>query len=247
MPLDAVLFDFGHTIVDFYRTEESLLNAYGRIRDRLVLEVEGDHPSAEELIEGVAYAVDRAVDASYRQRRLEEVDVVSIFDRSFRELGYDLDGELVREMARLDHESFSMSLELRPATAETLERVRASGLKTGIVSNAHFLPEMMRRDLGDLGLAGYFDAAVYSSELGIRKPDPRIFRAVLGELDVAAERAAFVGDRVADDVKGAKAVGMRAVLTHEFRRDEGDPSEADAVIERLGDAVAIFEGWRQEA
>jgi putative hydrolase of the HAD superfamily len=94
----------------------------------------------------------------------------------------------------------------------------------------------MRADLEALGILGLLDATTFSSEVGTRKPDPAIFADALAKLEVDAAGAVFVGDRVLDDVGGAKAAGMRAVLTREFRQEEptSDPMP-DATIERLGE------------
>ncbi len=105
-------------------------------------------------------------------------------------------------------------------------------------------PHLMRRDLEDLGLARFFAATTFSSEVGWRKPDPRIFRRVLDELEVTPAEAVFVGDRLLDDVSGARSVGMRTVLTHEFRRETEGDDEPDAVIARLGDLPPLLAAWR---
>ncbi|HMC37594.1 MAG TPA: hypothetical protein VKK30_06965, partial [Actinomycetota bacterium] len=76
----AVLFDYGHTLVDFRRTEEALLEAYGAIRDRIEAALEIEAPEVGHLIDRVANEVDRRVAASYQERRLEELDLVALFD-----------------------------------------------------------------------------------------------------------------------------------------------------------------------
>ena len=68
---------------------------------------------------------------------------------------------------------------------------------------------VFRRD----GVAELIDAAVYTSEIEWTKPHPAAFRAVLDAIGgIAPEDAVFVGDRPWDDIPGASAVGMRAVL-----------------------------------
>jgi putative hydrolase of the HAD superfamily len=93
------------------------------------------------------------------------------------------------------------------------------------------------------------DGAVYSSELPWTKPHPDAFRAALTAVGVEdPARAVFVGDRPFDDIHGAKAVGMRAVLVpHSAIPDaqkghvEGDP---DAVVQRLADVLSVVDAWR---
>ncbi|HEX5720103.1 MAG TPA: HAD-IA family hydrolase [Thermoanaerobaculia bacterium] len=111
--------------------------------------------------------------------------------------------ELFARFARAD------SWEVYPDVRDTLTTLRAQGLKLGVVSNwDHRLPELLE----SLGLARLFDALVYSSEVGVEKPDPRIFESALRRLGIEGAGAALhVGDGRLEDVEGAQAVGMRAL------------------------------------
>ena len=104
-----------------------------------------------------------------------------------------------------------------------LELVRGRGLKIGLLSNSS-------RDLGEFVAHHrlYADAVLTSHAHGKTKPHGSIFRAMLDLLAVAPEEAAMVGDTIEDDVEGALAVGMRAVLLDR----EGRYLEAPG---RLGD------------
>lgn len=103
-----------------------------------------------------------------------------------------------------------------------------------------FPADLMHGDLERVGLAGLLDAAVFSSEIGVRKPRPLIFETVLERIEVKPVDAVFVGDRLVDDVAGAQALGMRAVLTRQYRREEPDDIEPDAVIERVTELPAVL-------
>ena len=59
---------------------------------------------------------------------------------------------------------------------------------------------------------GLFDAEVFSSSVGLRKPDPRIYALALDELKVPASEALFVGDGANDELAGAERVGMTSVM-----------------------------------
>lgn len=240
----AVLFDFGHTLVDFTRTEDALREAYTQVRDRLASWVEDRAPpEVDELVERIAGAVDAMVGRSYEERRLEELDQVSLFAEAFGAIGYSLPFDLLREVAELDHDSFSRSLVATPATIEVLDRLRSMDVRLGLVSNVSLLPHMLRGDLERLGLSRFLDAAVFSSEVGVRKPDPRIFVHAMRAVGETAARTVFVGDRLNDDITGAQAVGMRAVLTREFRQEEPADVRPDAVIERLSELPDVLADW----
>jgi putative hydrolase of the HAD superfamily len=220
MPLRAVIFDYGHTFLNFALAEDRLLECYGEIRRVLESQVQSQLPEARELAESLSRRVGRMVEESYRRRELEELDILSLYAEAFRALNLELPGSLVRELVELEHRTMASSLTVPAQNIQVLRDIRALGLKTGIVSNAHFLPELMWEDLRRLGIAQYVDSAVFSAEIGVRKPHPAIFRRVLDELDTEPVEAIFVGDRVQDDIGGAQRLGMRAVLTQEFRQEQ---------------------------
>jgi len=68
-----------------------------------------------------------------------------------------------------------------------------------------------RRAIKRSGLERYLDAVVISRDLGIRKPDPEIFRFTLKNLGMESHEAIHVGDSLEDDVQGAKNAGMKAI------------------------------------
>jgi HAD superfamily hydrolase (TIGR01662 family) len=97
--------------------------------------------------------------------------------------------------------------ELYDDVLPTLDALRAHGLKIGLLSNS-------ARDLDEFvvhhGLV--VDAVLTSGAHGKTKPHETIFRRMLALLDIAADEAVMVGDTVEDDIEGANAVGMQAVL-----------------------------------
>lgn len=98
---------------------------------------------------------------------------------------------------RFDEDLFAFSMALRPQ------------YKVGLLSNA--FPEA-RVSLGQRFPHFYemFDVSIFSAEVGMVKPDPRIYRMILEQLDVRAEEAVFVDDFI-ENVEGARAVGMQTV------------------------------------
>ena len=92
-----------------------------------------------------------------------------------------------------------------PDVAEGLAGLRASGRRLGVVSN---FDRRLRRVLADLGLGGFFEQVVISSEVGADKPDPRIFQHALARFGVAAENVLHVGDDPRKDW-GAESAGLR--------------------------------------
>ncbi|HEY8316840.1 MAG TPA: HAD family hydrolase, partial [Gaiellaceae bacterium] len=101
------------------------------------------------------------------------------------------------------HENFELYEDVLPV----LDQLRQAGLKLGLVSNS-------ARDVRDFARhhALEIDAGISSFHHGKTKPHASIFKAVLDLLEVEPGDAAMVGDTLEDDIEGALALGMRAVL-----------------------------------
>ncbi|MGD0714127.1 MAG: HAD-IA family hydrolase [Gaiellaceae bacterium] len=134
--------------------------------------------------------------------------------------------EITRSWER--HENF----ELYEDVAPVFEELRRAGLKLGLVSNsARDIHEFARHHALEV------DAGISSFHHGKTKPHASIFRAVLDLLEVEPGEAAMVGDVIEDDIEGALALGMRAVLLDRLGRHPAfEPRIADlfALPEALG-------------
>jgi putative hydrolase of the HAD superfamily len=106
--------------------------------------------------------------------------------------------------------------EVYPEVPEALAALRRQGLRLAVVAN---WDERLPPLLDELGLAGYLDAVVTSAEIGVEKPDRRIFLAALARLGVSPGEALHAGDRQLEDVEGAVAAGMRALRIVRPQRD----------------------------
>lgn len=116
----------------------------------------------------------------------------------------------------------SLRFQAFPEVARALRELRALGLRLVVVSNWDF---SLHERLEETGLAALVDGAVASAEVGVAKPDPAIFAHALSLAGVAAAEAVHVGDSPAEDVEGARAAGLRAVLL--ARGGGGDISSLD--------------------
>jgi putative hydrolase of the HAD superfamily len=96
-----------------------------------------------------------------------------------------------------------------PRARDALTLATGAGLATAVISNSN---GSVRSILESLGLAGFLDFVLDSFEVGVEKPDPRIFRLGLARLGVVAAEAVYVGDLYSVDVLGARAVGLDAIL-----------------------------------
>jgi FMN phosphatase YigB (HAD superfamily) len=96
-----------------------------------------------------------------------------------------------------------------PLASEALGLAARAGIATAVISNSN---GSVRSILESLGLARHLDFVIDSFEVGIEKPDPRIFQLALDRLGVGSREAAYIGDIYSVDVLGARAVGLEAVL-----------------------------------
>jgi len=94
-------------------------------------------------------------------------------------------------------------------TPGALERLRAAGVRLGVVSNSD---GRVAEALAAAGLAHLFEVIIDSHLAGVEKPDPRIFRIALDALGVVPEDTLYVGDLYEVDVLGARAAGLAAAL-----------------------------------
>jgi putative hydrolase of the HAD superfamily len=134
-----------------------------------------------------------------------------------------------------------------PDAAGVFRRLRADGIKIGVLSNTMWPRSMHERVFGRDGVLGLIDGAVYSSEIDWTKPHPEAFAAAMAAVGVEDPAACvFVGDRPYDDVYGAKQAGMRAVLIPNDDVPAFADAEPDAVITRLSDLVPLIEAWQDD-
>jgi putative hydrolase of the HAD superfamily len=131
-----------------------------------------------------------------------------------------------------------------PDAPDLLGYLRDRGIRIGVLSNTmwprSWHDEVFRRD----GVLDLIDGAVYSSEIDWTKPHPEAFRAAMAAVGVSDPgRCVFVGDRPYDDVHGAQALGMRAVLIPHSDVPSYPDAVPDAVIGRLGELRPLIESW----
>jgi HAD superfamily hydrolase (TIGR01509 family) len=107
--------------------------------------------------------------------------------------------------------------------------------KLAIVSNLS-IAECASKLLERFDLCGFFDVVVISGAISRPKPSPEIYEKALKTLDVRTDKAAFLGDSPGADIKGAKAVGLKAVLV-ERHQPSGDSSSLTYELPRVDEKV----------
>jgi 2-haloacid dehalogenase len=111
-----------------------------------------------------------------------------------------------------------LTLDPYPEVADVLRRLRAAGFKLAILSNGE--PAMLAAAVENAGIGALLDAVISVEEVGVYKPDPRVYRLAVDRLGVRADQIAFQSSN-AWDVNGAACFGLRPVWINRF----GAPAE----------------------
>ena len=122
---------------------------------------------------------------------------------------FDLSPDAAEDVLALRGDVTRQGLVPVPGAAETIAELRDRGLRTGLIT---VCSEDVPRIWPETLFHGLFDAEVFSSSVGLRKPDPRIYALALDELEVPASEAMFVGDGANVELAGAERVGMTSVM-----------------------------------
>lgn len=121
---------------------------------------------------------------------------------------------LINELALLFRIMTTKKIELFSDTISVLERLRKK-VRCALISNAQRLftvPELMKFDL-----LKYFETILFSSDIKVKKPSPKIFLKALRDLKIKPQDAVYVGDNLFDDIWGAKNAGMKTVWINHGR------------------------------
>ncbi len=219
--LRAVLFDWGDTLMRWAPGDGML---------------EAGHRAGLTAISRADLATDGSVTDYFRRVYepnfwvpgvLEELEYPALVRELLGQFGIQPTDEELDAYLEAEHAEWRPARQLGATTHALLESLRSRGLKLGLVSNAFDPGPLLHRDLADIGVAERIDFAVFSSEVGKRKPHPLIFETALNALGVEARDALFVGDALFQDVGGAGRLGMKTVQAVWFRADDnpegGDP------------------------
>lgn len=214
--LRAVLFDWGDTLFHFAYDEELLEAGWEAGLATL------DHDGLPGPDETAARFREQYLPLLFVPGSVDEVEYPGMIRELLEGFGVEVDDGALDQFLAAEHAAWEPARQMGAQTHALLDSLRDRGLVTGLVSNAFDPGWLLHEDLARMGLAERLDAAVFSSEIGKRKPHPAIFEAVLSRLGVAPEETLFVGDRRYEDVRGAKELGMTTVLALWFRADDDE-------------------------
>ena len=195
----AVIFDFGGTLA---QTKTPWDTVCYRIVERLeYMDIDVDPVDLEE-------AVKETIEYRYQRHTLGlELDSYQFFNHALEKLGHNVPVDVTDELEQMVYdEGYTSFVDNLEETLMTL----SEDYMLALLSNSWL--EAPRQALRDHGYGRWFKAMVCSYDIGIPKPDPRIFRHTIDLLGVHQSEAVMVGDSLEADIKGALAAGLQAVL-----------------------------------
>ena len=141
---------------------------------------------------------------------------------------FDLGDTLMKEESVIrDAEGWAVRADMIEGALSLLRNLKEAGYKLAIICNAS--GRSARNVLRSSRLESFFQAILISGEMGVEKPDGRIFQAALEKLEVKPEEAVMVGNRISSDIVGANRVGMKSIL---FKWNNRYPDKVEANEER---------------
>lgn len=198
MVLKAVLLDFGGTLAEGHMDwDEFHMDVQG------VLKALGHPVDLRKLKSAIGSALKRLENV---RARGEELTLEQVYGMTLDRLGIPAEEETLE----LIHDAFRRRYAetLYGCTEDVLKQL-SGRYKLALISNT--MSDKPRLTLKETGLIEHFQVVVCSRDLGVRKPNPRIFTHVLGELGVEAGEAVHVGDSVEADMEGATGTGITPI------------------------------------
>jgi HAD superfamily hydrolase (TIGR01509 family) len=205
---EAVLLDYGRTLVTFTYPTDDLLRVLREFQPRIEAALGVPAPQAQTILHEVLLPLEEYINSMSE----DEVDYMDVYRDAWRRAGLRLPDELLHDILDAEQRCWDRAVQVDPDAPRVLSWLRDHGVKRAVCSNAPFPPEMMRRQVASNGITELVDAVVFSSEVGRRKPAPEVYQAALAAIGAPPERTLFVGDRVREDYEGPRALGMRAVV-----------------------------------
>ncbi|MCX6084165.1 MAG: HAD family hydrolase [Caldiserica bacterium] len=228
---DAVLFDVDDTLLDFRASEAAACRAVFDLYP-----VTGLSPDV--VLAAFQHASDITWDL-YVQKRITRAEVS---DQTFESLA-----RLLPMSDHVDTHAAALAFDAAFAEHSVAEPAASCVLAslhgwyvTGIISN-HEHPAVQRRRLAASGLARSLDVVVISGDIGIEKPDPRIFNYTLQLLGMAAEQCLFVGDSIISDDAGAREAGMDFCWYRRHHTTPSAPTTTLNIIQSLSELLVLLD------
>jgi HAD superfamily hydrolase (TIGR01549 family) len=239
--MKAVLFDLGHTLINYHNDWRGPERKAVSNVASMVCHIT-DHCEEKDV---QAYLLD-LLDQGRKRKLTEHIEIPlpEVLNDCYARFGCDGDDGLILQGMEAFYAVLLEKRELVPGAKEMLEDIRARGYSVGLISDVAWglTSDYPMRDLKHFGLDEYFDDFVFSTDVGIRKPNPRIFKLAMFNIGAKAEESIYVGNNLQADIQGALGVGMTAVLKRSDFYEHDDRIIPSAKVSTWDD----FRAWLDE-
>jgi putative hydrolase of the HAD superfamily len=220
---NAILFDLGNTLVQYYVKsevpailEQAISEVQEFLREKDLLSVPPQLMWQRVKDENYETQDHRVRPLGERLRRIFQLEASTQFP--------DLEMALCRRFLK---PTFARSRRYQD-TLPTLRELKSRGFKVALVSNTPWgsPADLWREEIARHGLSAHLDVVVFCTDIGWRKPARQIFEYTLERLQVLPQHCVFVGDNPSWDLMGPRAVGIKAILIERpgvMRETEEDP------------------------
>jgi HAD superfamily hydrolase (TIGR01662 family) len=244
----TVLFDLGSTLIYFDGDWNEVL-------------LQAAHDLHRELL-SMGFNLDESFPLKYRtiardyyrwrDEELVETPAPLVFRKAMADYGYPAlsDAQVQAALAVL-YAASQAHWQAEDDAVATLQLLRQSGLRIGLVSNAGY-DEDIQILIDKAGLRSYLDFIVSSAACGVRKPHPRIFELALEALQARPDETVMVGDFLEADILGANRLGMGSVwitrradiAAAQGARERIQPAHTISALSELPGVLARWDGSR---
>lgn len=236
----------GSTLIEFENStwkvlgQKSADKSYNFLKERSLIKLEFDIYSA--LLQNLFSS---AFELS--EQTLEEFRFKDLATEIFRILNLNLEDGDFAEFLKAYYQPITEQVTLVGGAIEVLSYFKKEGYKLGLISNTIFPAKFHLQELERFGLYPYFDLILFSSEAGYKKPHPFIFKQGLDNLKIEPEESIFIGDKLIEDIGGAKNIGMKTILKFKENRDYSAPINPDATIKDLSELRQMIDRIKHES
>ena len=198
----AVLFDLDDTLYDHLHSARSALIAMQQRNPEML------HASVRDLEDCYSNALE-SIHHRLLRGEVSQTEARTIRMRQFfGDFGMDRNDSQAHAEYTQFRRDYDEACQVVRGTHELLTRLKGQ-VRLGVITN-NLVSEQIPK-LRQLALDDYFDAVTISEEVGVAKPDPRIFEVAVARLQLGFEEVVVVGDSLSSDIAGAVGVGMRCV------------------------------------
>ncbi|HMK47894.1 MAG TPA: HAD family hydrolase [Methanocella sp.] len=254
--IKAVLFDIYGTLIDI-QTDESSMNAYEIISRYLEYKHIYMSPDQVKWFYHAEFArrigqepprpssIDDFRKLLTHPKQYQDDDIRNVFNTILEKYGFPEGSnrnDLSTDLSHLFRSLTRKNMFVYPTVKPGLELLQKK-YRLGIISNAQEAFTLQELDV--YGLRKYFDIIVLSSQAGIKKPNPGIFKIALDKMAVSPEETVFVGNDPFADILGASIYGMKTVLIGQLSGSiAGIKPDATISAANLTEVLKIIESWR---